>query len=57
MFCDFLRLISFPFTIEAHVEADRKIVAPTRASSLLNAKGTEIINMGGWRKLIWRQES
>jgi hypothetical protein len=57
MFCDFFLLTSLPFTIEAHVESDRKIVALTRASSLLNAKGTDIISMGVWRELIYQQES
>ena len=57
MFCDFFILTSIPFTIEAHVESDRKIVALTRASSLLNAKGTEVISMGVWKELICQQES
>jgi hypothetical protein len=57
MFCDFVLLTSPPFTVEARVESDRKIVAPTRASSLLNAKGTEVISIGGWRELICQQES
>jgi len=57
IFCDFFLLTSLPFTIEVHVESDRKIVAPTRASSLLNAKATEVISVGGWRELLYQQES
>jgi hypothetical protein len=47
MFFDLFLLTFLPFTIEAHVESDRKIVAPTRASSLLIAKGTEVVRLGG----------
>jgi len=56
-FCGFFLPTSFAFTIEVHVESDRKIAAPTRASSLFNAKGTVVLNMVGWGEITWRRES